>query len=49
MAILSLCHCLMFLEVKGNVEKMFICSVREKAEILSIFWVQIRIRHVWAV
>lgn len=50
MTIQSLCHGLMFLEVKENVEEMFICSVTEKnGEILIIFWVQIRILHVWAV
>lgn len=38
----------MFLEVKENVGKIFICNVKEKnAQILSISWVQIKILHVW--
>lgn len=48
MTIQSHCHGLMFLEVKENVGKIFICNVKEKnAQILSISWVQIKILHVW--
>lgn len=40
----------MFLEVKGNIDEIFICNVKEKnAQILSISWMQVKILHVWAV